>query len=187
MNTQPPELIDEEMASQDSASISTPADAAPPGPAVLSVREPIVPLTDIDMKDETLHNIHAPPSPAPSGDSQQATTVHRPSPSPATVNGSYSAAEHPETSIPSPASPSATAPLPVEPNSSAPVAIKHEYEEDPDVTTEEDQRPAKRARTAEVASVSVTFKISPLRSQVHIYALANVVGLFTPLVLYIEF
>jgi hypothetical protein len=158
MNTQPPELIDEEMASQDSAPISTPADAAPLS-AVLQAKESITTPVDIEMKDA--HNIHAPPSPAPSGDSQQATTVHRRSPSPAAVNSTYSAADHPETSIPSPASPSAAAPLPVEPVPSAPVATKHEYEEDPDAMTEEDQRPAKRARTAEVASVSVSFHFYP--------------------------
>ena len=160
MNTQPPELIDEEMASQDSAPISTPADNAPLSSAVLHAKESIATPVDIEMKDAH-NNIHAPPSPAPSGDSQQATTVHRRSPSPAAVNSTYSAADHPETSIPSPASPSAAAPLPVEPVPSAPVATKHEYEEDPDAMTEEDQRPAKRARTAEVASVSVSFHFYP--------------------------
>jgi hypothetical protein len=48
-----------------------------------------------------------------------------------------------------------SAPLPVEPNLSAPVATKHEYEKDADVMTEEDQRPAKRARTAEISPTSI--------------------------------
>lgn len=106
MDTQPPELIDEEMASQDSTPISTPADAAPLGSAILDVKESITPA---------------------------------------------------------------------EPLPSASVATKHEYE-DADATTEEDQRPAKRARTAEVASVSVTSHFYPASIATR-FVLAAAVGL----------
>lgn len=65
--------------------------------------------------------------------------------------------------------------LPVEPAPSAPVATKHEYEEDPDVVIEEDQRPAKRARIAEVASVSFSF--NSCLTSIASHALVIVVGL----------
>lgn len=157
---QPPELYDEDMASQDSAPISTPADIVPT--AVLAGKQALI-NTDIEMKDEQ-QNIHAPPSPAPSGDSQHApTTLHhlnRPSPSPMSAP-SFSAGDHPETSIPSPASPSGadslSADVDIDPPAALATPTKHEHDDDeePDAMIDEDQRPAKRARTADVASVSV--------------------------------
>lgn len=162
---QPPELYDEDMASQDSAPISTPADSLVPA-AVLAGKQALI-TTDIEMKDEQ-QNVHAPPSPAPSGDSQHAstTTLHhhlnRPSPSPMSAP-SFSAGDHPETSIPSPASPSGADSLSADVDMDLPTVTptsptKHEHDDDeggPDAMIDEDQRPAKRARTADVASVSV--------------------------------
>jgi hypothetical protein len=112
------------------------------------------PIIDVIMKDHSnAPVVHAPPSPAPSGDSQQHTS--RPSPSPVYNNNNTTA--DPETSIPSPASPSGSASLPadVESPSSMPSPAKHEHDDDATMDDEMDQRPAKRARTADVVSVSV--------------------------------
>lgn len=111
------------------------------------------PVVDVIMKEHSVAPIvHAPPSPAPSGDSQQHTS--RPSPSPVFHN----TAADPETSIPSPASPSGSASLPVEVDvAESPSAVspaKHEHDYDAAMDDEADQRPAKRARTADVVSVS---------------------------------
>lgn len=117
--------------------------------------------------------VQAPPSPAPSGDSSTKQTLVQRSPA-ATVGVSlngYTNPDHPEHSIPSPASPTAAS-LPVEPSLPVPAleeqpqaqlpvtapaaalspAAKHEQE---DADAMHDQRPSKRARTADIASVSV--------------------------------
>lgn len=141
-------------------------------------------------------NVQAPPSPAPSGGDSTAKPVFQRSPSSTTalsINAHTATPDHPENSIPSPASPVAELPQMVTPTveveattsitandieldvatpkvasvttvtesasglvpsaSLASTSTKHEQE---DADAMEEQRPAKRARTADIASVSVS-------------------------------
>lgn len=130
----------------------------------------------------SLPAIQAPPSPAPSGESSSQQPPIQRSPPTTTVTPSisvngFSNPDHPEHSIPSPASPTAaslpvesiepaepvveqqeqqqlpvTAPATLTASVSSPLSAKHEHE---DADAMDEQRPAKRARTADVASVSV--------------------------------
>jgi hypothetical protein len=155
------------------------SDGVPTPPDDKPAAVPHVVDDDVDMKDGNSDVVvQAPPSPAPSSDSMKHTpTVRSPSSNaylPAIVAVNGFSPDHPENSIPSPASPAgegmelpSETPLPEQqhfPLSSilSPTSSKREPQDDGDTDAmiADEQRPAKRARTADIASVSVfSFRI----------------------------